>query len=470
MPDFDSVEDLAEFHGFPFKLRSDQVEDVENLHSFQRVALFNEVGTGKTATATALCLAWDEQHNIILVPPVLQKQWERWLKSLKHIGSVVIYRGSPKHRRELGVGSYRWVIMTLPIFKNDFNYLVEQFKSDGRSLVGVVDEGHAIKNVGTANHKTFRDFFAGHRMQILTGTPIGYPGDAYSYVKLKTPNVYRSQQHFENLHIAEKDFFGNVVEWQQLELMNSNLMLQATRRHSHEVLKHLKEPNYIPIVYELDPEHMDLYNTLADEQLLLLPNGGKIDATTAGRLYNALQQIVCNWDYFSGDPATRSRAFDLLDAVADEIDLTNQTSSKLIVYTYYVMTSRAVSAYLQKFGAVALYSEVSARQQEANIDRFLNDPACRVMVAQPGSGGVGWNPQHVCWEALFLEEPVHPTPFIQAVGRLDRDGQLHVPNIRIAVAEGTIQRRLHDRLMNKDALANEVQGGFKDLQDAIRGL
>ena len=156
--------------------------------------------------------------------------------------------------------------------------------------------------------------------------------------------------------------------------------------------------------------------------------------------------------------------------VCDEIDVGEVGSSKLIVYTYYRMSSGRMVKHLEKYGAVACYSEVSARQQELNLTRFLEDPTCRILVAQPGSGGVGFNPQHVCGEVLFIEEPILPKDFIQAVGRVHRDGQQRIPNVRIAIAEGTIQVRLHERLLMKDALANQVQGGFVDLRNAILGL
>jgi hypothetical protein len=108
-----------------------------------------------------------------------------------------------------------------------------------------VDEGHSLKNVGTATHKAVRDFAAGQHLQILTGTPVSQPGDAYGYVRLKTPSVYSSEAQFMNLHVEEKDFFGNVTKWQNLDLMNKNLMLQASRRLSKEVLKHLKTYNKV---------------------------------------------------------------------------------------------------------------------------------------------------------------------------------------------------------------------------------
>jgi hypothetical protein len=467
VPDFDNLGDLLKYHQIPFELRADQVEDVEELYPFDRVGLFNEVGTGKTATSTVLSLAWDCAHNIVLMPPILVPQWKRWLESLHDVGAVVAYRGAPVKRQAINLQAYKWILTSIQMFKSDLPHIQRQLQ--GRSKNLTVDEGHSVKNVGTANYKAVKEFSEGEKLQVLTGTPISSPGDAYGYVKLKTPSVYRSQAHFENLHVADRDFFGNVKEWQNLEMMQSNLMLQASRRLSGDVLKDLKQPNYIPIHYDLAPEHLGLYNQLVDEQLLLLPDGGKIDATSAGRLYNASQQIICNWSHFSGDEKCVPAVFDLIEAVADEIDLLNPAASKLIIFTYYIMTSRAVTKFMAKYDTVACYSEVSGAQQARNIARFLDDPKCRAIIAQPGSGGAGWNPQHVCKEVLWIEEPVVPWPFVQGVGRVARDGQLYVPNIRLAIAQDTIQVRLHQNLLHNDALANKVQGGFKDLRDAIHG-
>lgn len=478
MPDFNTLDDLLAHHlkgvknakGEPFILRWDQKEDVENLYVFDRVGLFNEVGTGKSATGTVMVLAWDAAHAVVLMPPILLTQWRRWLESLHDAGNVIIYSSEipPNKRKTLDLSHFRWILMTPQIFKRDYAKIAKELGLK-KEVALLVDEAQSVKNTETATHKKVNEFALGRKLVLMTGTPISSPADSFGYVRLKTPGVYRSFTNFENLHVGARDFFGTVTEWRDLDKMKANFMLQATRRLSREVLD-IKEPNYIPRVYTLDPEHMELYNTLMEEQLLLLPNGGKIDATAAQRLFNAAQQIVCNWDYYSGDPTCRSKAFDLIESIADEIDLMNPKSSKLIVYTWFVMTNRAMMReFEEKFHAVAAYSEIPQARQRANIDRFLNDPSCRLLFAQPLSGGAGWNPQHVCWETLFIEEPTYPFPFIQGVGRTVRDGQEHVPNIRLATAEGTIQLRLHQRLLDKDALANKVQGGYEDLRDAIHG-
>jgi SNF2 family DNA or RNA helicase len=112
---------------------------------------------------------------------------------------------------------------------------------------------------------------------------------------------------------------------------------------------------------------------------------------------------------------------------------------------------------------------VSPKQQNLNVDRFLEDPTCRVLIAQPLSAGMGLNLQGVSSDVLFLETPLVPKDFHQAVGRVYREGQTKTPNVRIAIAAGTIQERLHRQLLLKDELVNKVQIGFQNLREAIYG-
>jgi hypothetical protein len=95
----------------------------------------------------------------------------------------------------------------------------------------------------------------------------------------------------------------------------------------------------------------------------------------------------------------------------------------------------------------------------------VNDPACRVLVAYPFAGE---NLQHVCSDVLFLE-CFRPKLFEQGVGRVDREGQKRRVHVRIAVAENTVQVRLHNLMLAKDTLARAVAGGWQDLREALYG-
>jgi hypothetical protein len=69
---------------------------------------------------------------------------------------------------------------------------------------------------------------------------------------------------------------------------------------------------------------------------------------------------------------------------------------------------------------------------------------------------------------LFLEAPTRSIPFKQAAGRIDREGQKHVPTIRVAMAAGTIQCSMFKNLLANDSEVMQIQSE-KDLRSAIYG-
>jgi SNF2 family DNA or RNA helicase len=449
-----------------------QERDINRLAPLDRSGWYDEVGTGKTLMATVVALYKKilfGNLTVVLMPPILIPQWYRWLRSVRRTPiTVAMYRGTPKQRREINL-NVDFALMSYGIFKNDFESLCERYEH--RPVTVIADEATAIKNVGTDNFKCVRDFGAGRTVLPLTGTPLSTPADAYAYVKTVSPTVYRNQRHFEALHVAERDFFEKVTKWSNLEFMRESLLTNSSRILKKDIHPDLGDPIIVPIDYELDDKHLKLYNKLADEQLLLLEDGGKIDATSATRLYNALQQIICNPGHFSGDDMMRSAAHDLLDMVLEEIGAGNkENAGKLIVLANYKMTNRGLMQYLQPYGAVACFSDIPPKRMEANIRRFVDDPSCRVLHGNPISFGYGLDElKQVCWDMLVLEAPIVPKDFWQAVGRLWRDGQVKPPTVRIAKALDTIQQRLFKNLLTNDALVNSVQGGWKNLRDAIHG-
>jgi hypothetical protein len=467
---------VLEMYELPFELREYQVSTVNSLAPLPRAGYYKEVGTGKTASSTVSSLFKQMQRGnqtIVLMPPILIKQWFRWLAKVRRRDtgvpvSALMYRGTPKVRAGLALDT-EFILMSMQIFKNDYARICGHF--EGKPVTLLVDEATSIKNVTSDNHRKVRDFINAEpglrELMLLTGTPLSKPGDAYAYIKLVSPQVYRNQHHFEAVHVAKKDFFGNVTQWDNLEFLAENLLLNSVRVLKHDALPYLNKPNFIPLHYELDAAHMELYRRLAQEQLLITEQGGKIDATTRSKLYTCLQQIVCNPGHFSGNPSMRSAAHELLDAVLDELN-----GEKLIVAATYRMTNRGLLQYLgETYNAVGAYGEISAAQVERNKERFIDDDDCKVFVIQPSSAGYGTDGlQEVCSEVLFLETPIIARDFHQVVGRVDRDGQKDTPNIRIGIAEQTIQVRLHNDLLAGDALVNKVQGGFQDLRDAIYGV
>lgn len=452
---------------FPFEkgFRQDQIETINYLAPLPRGGYYLDVGLGKTSVSTAACLFkfmfQGVEVVVCIMPPILINGWRRWLESIPGV-TVTVYRGTPKHRKEIKLDGM-FILMSMQIFKLDYDYLFSVFTE--RERVVLVDEATSIKNIESQNYKLVRDFSAGQHLMPLTGTPLSTPLDGYAFIKLVAPAIYRNINQFYNIHVAERRFFKNITAWKNLDLLADNLKVNAVRLLRQDVLVNLPSCQIDPNYYELDPKHYLLYKEMAEEQLLPLKNGGKIDVTQETALHHALQQIVVNWDYFADDPTCISKAIELVDEIVEEL-----AGRKLVVFAQYRMTNRKLLQLLTKYNAVGAYGDISGVQQNRNIDRFIEDPACLVLVAQPSSAGYGIDGlQRVCHDMLFLEMPQVPRDFHQAVARLWRDGQSHKVHVRVAVAERTLQVRKMAQLLEKDELVGKVQRNFQDLRAAIFG-
>lgn len=443
--EFDKVFGFSDKAGF--QLTDKQIKAVEEAVGYEKVLLNLEVGVGKTVIATAISLMLGYDKTIVIVPPILITPWLRWLSQMGC--NVVAYRGTPAKRKLIDLQSVSWIVMSHDIFRRDYEYIKACIKNLRYCLI--LDEAHAAKSPRSVLFRCLLELSSGEAgLQLLTGTPISAIVDSYSYIKLKTPGAYRSYKAFTNTHVKEYDFYNNPKVFQNLELLRSNFDLQTITGTKEEFHGFRVEPMFPDATYELDPEHYRLYTQLVEEQLLSLTDGEVIDATTSQRLYQALQQVVCNWGHFCGDASKRSAVYDIIDQTVEETQCAQRDKSKLIIWTRAKMTSRAVLAYCNevlKVKAVAAYSEVDS---ERSVQAFMNDPSVRILVGQPRSCGAGLNPQHICWEALYVELETSSILMRQSIGRIVRVGQKHIPRIKIAVAKGTIQESVVNRLLKND--------------------
>ncbi|MGB4468724.1 MAG: DEAD/DEAH box helicase [Azovibrio sp.] len=449
----------------PFDLYPFQQETVNELAWLSRVGLWLDMGTGKTITSIAMCLhklaIKDVDRVVVLMPPILLTGWSKALSRIPGITHTV-YRGTPTQRAKLNL-DVDFVLMSYQIFKKEAYVL-----DDSKRYALICDESTAVKNVASQTYKAVRAFMSNpnNHLLLLSGSPLSTPHDGYSPIKLISPNIYRNLNQYEQVHVAERDFFGTVTQWRNLELLHDNLLVNSKRILKEDVLKDMPEVTYSPIYYELDSKHMKTYKTLCEQQLLKFENGEKLDATNASALFNALQQVPMNREHFTQEDGVESAGIDLVHEIMDELG-----DGKLVIFTNYRMTNRALVDKLAKYGVVAVFGEVSASQQQQALDRFINDPSCKVILLQLRSSAFGLDGlQAVCSDILFAEMPLVPAWFHQAVARLHRVGQTKPVTVRVAIAEKTIQERLWLLLQDKDSIVNMCVRGPLDIRDALMGV
>lgn len=459
---------VMQHYRLPFTMRPFQVEDVNCLAPRRSSGLYLEPGLGKTAVSTVCALykliTGEVEKVFVIAPPFLVAQWARWLSRIEPIDKpplrVSRYQGTPAQRKAVSL-DVDFLLMGIQIFRKDLCIRTTLpgggVMWEGRSpfpgvpLYVILDEAHAIKNVGSGIYHCYRDLVEGQSHQMLTGTPLNVPEDGYAYIRLVAPGVYRNLHHFNQTHVVELDNFNKPCEYKNLDLLHANMRINASRRTKKEVLQDLPECIVNDIEYELDHKHYALYKKLATNRLLELKNGEKLDATQVNTLYHALGQIVCQWHHFGQDDKLKSKIYDLIGGVLDELG-----DKKLIVFSNYQRTNEAVTRY---FKCEGIWGQISPRQKQRALDRFLDDPKCRIIAMHPRSAGEGVDGcQHVCQDVLYAEPPITPSHFVQSLSRVHRDGQTQSVTVRLGVAKGTMQRHLVEQLTKKEALVMPIQG------------
>lgn len=451
---------------FPFDLYPFQVEAVNELAPLPRTGIYWEPGLGKTAGASHCALyhvLYDVETVVAILPPILVTQWRRWLETITYKDGrqldVLAYRGTPAERKKMSL-QHLFVLMSIQIFKRDYERIVKETMH--RNIHVLVDEAHCLKDVGTDNYKKVRDYSYGRSIQLLTGTPLNNPLDAYAYIKTVSPNTYKNLAQFERTHVKTRDFFNKAVEFMNLDMLRDNLLINADRKTKEDVLTDLPDCIITQIDYELDKKHMALYKQLVNEQLLLLPDGEKIDATSVQRLMHSMGQIIMQWHHFGQDESLKSAGYDVVEEVIEELG-----GKKLIVFANYKRTNQSL---VDRLGCHGIWGDTSAKDKEKYWDEFLNDPACKVIVLNPIAAGIGLDgAQHVCQEILYIEPPIALSHWTQSLSRVHREGQRNVVTVRMAVALGTIQQERVRSLSDKEALVNPLQGSKAELRAALFG-
>jgi len=454
---------------FPFRPYDFQQRIIEMAAGFDKVLLPLKVGTGKTAIATWLGL-WSSMHSntrtlMFLVPAPLVIQWGRWLESIKFIdGSpldVLVYVGSPKQREKMHF-DHDCVVMSHQIFSKDYVKRLAKIASRNDIFVVYDESQDGLRKVGNKIWRHFRSFTVNKKTVLMSGTPVSVPMDNYAVIKLLTPETYKTKRAFERMHVADRDFFGNITEWKELELLRQNLYLRAVEMLPGEG-KQLPGLVVEKIPYNLSPKHLKLYNKLALEELLKTDSGGIIDATETTRMFHALQRFVTS-PHLMDMKKVQAALFKIL------LQLYNEDDSKLIIFSNYRDTNKGVLEFFlsQNISAVGAWGAYTQKQQQKSKDAFMYDEDTRVLVANPQSVGVGTDGlQKVCYRELFTEMPLTPTRFEQATGRIDRDGQNNLCVAKCLVAEDTIQESLFFSLLNKNDLLQQITRGQQDIRELL---
>lgn len=446
-----------------------QVGDLQFLASNTRAGLWSEPGVGKTlpVQAYAAWLVGMGNKVVVTMPPVLVQQFRQSFSKTyigidEHVKADVL-QGTPKQREKL-IASWDgcWPDLLVMSYRMFVDYH-KQLLTEGYSCV-IVDEATAVKSPSSQLHHAVKVFGGNHKRDsngivLMTGTPVETNvTDAYGLIAILNPDRYGSKKMFERVHCIKRDMpiaynedgeitgtREQIIGYKNLPLLNESLFLMGRRILKADV-SDLPPRMISEIPITLSRGHRELYKKIVDERIAEI--GDRVlDLTESTALYQGLQRLILNPEDFTDDKID-NEVLNTLDTLLHE----SLAGHKVVVYCWFQSTIERMKARYAKLNPAVLYGKTSGNKRDAEKMKFINDPTCRVIFANPRSGGVGVDGfQAVSSHAIFAEVCPFVGVFQQSIDRLHRTGQKSsAVTVYVLVPTGTIAVKLRNDLLRKD--------------------
>ena len=151
-------------------------------------------------------------------------------------------------------------------------------------------------------------------------------------------------------------------------------------------------------------------------------------------------------------------------AVADFIHDVIDGGEKLIMFAYL---KEVVLALKEEFpDAVTVTGSDNITQKQNAVDRFQNDPECKLIILNYKSGGTGLT-LTASSRVGFIEFPWTYSDCEQAEDRAHRNGQKNAVNCYYFLGDKTIDEYMYKVIQTKKDIANEVTGTTTQIDEDV---
>jgi len=384
--------------------------------------------------------------SLAVVPKSLVFNWKQEaarftprLRVLDHTGAA---------RSINGFSDYDLILTTYGTLRRD----ALEFKDVEFDYI-VLDEAQAIKNADTESAKAVRLLRGRHRLA-LSGTPVeNHLGELWSLFEFLNPGMLGAASVFKLAGGAARN-----PDEETRRVLAHALRPFILRRTKEQVARELPAKTEQTIFCELEAAQRKLYNELrAHYRNTLLRTVEKQGlAKSQMQVLEALlrlRQAACHPGLLDAkrlnDPSAK------LDLLMYRLDEVVKEGHKALVFSQFTSLLAILRQRLDEAGLTYEYLDGSTRDRQEPVERFQNDPACRLFLISLKAGGLGLN--LTAAEYVFLLDPWwNPAVEAQAVDRAHRIGQTRQVFAYRLIARDTVEEKVLELQKTKRDLAAAI--------------
>ncbi|MFN7930096.1 MAG: SNF2-related protein [Blastocatellia bacterium] len=450
--------------GFVGELRGYQKEALGWFEFLQKFGLggclADDMGLGKTPMTLALMEARRELRadkkakqcsapSLVVVPKSLVFNWQAeaakftpQLKVLNHTGTERA-KDTAEH-----FDDYDVILTTYGTLRND----AILFKDKLFDYI-VLDEAQAIKNANTESSKAARLLRSNHKLA-LSGTPIeNHLGELWSLFDFLNPGLLGASSVFGMSGNAARN-----PEEETKKVLSQALRPFILRRTKAQVAKDLPPKLEQTIYCEMEAAQSKLYNEIKQHYRSSLLGRIDRDGMNKSKMHILeallrLRQAACHPGLL--DPKKTKAASAKLDVLFTQLQELTEEGHKTLVFSQFTSFLAILREQLDKTKITYEYLDGRTRNRQEKVERFQNDPDCKLFLISLKAGGLGLN--LTAADYVFLLDPWwNPAVEAQAIDRTHRIGQTKQVFAYRLITRGTVEEKV---------LA--LQDTKRDLADAI---
>ncbi|MBI3651302.1 MAG: SNF2 helicase associated domain-containing protein [Acidobacteria bacterium] len=386
--------------------------------------------------------------SLVVVPKSLVFNWKQEATKFTPEMRVLDHTGGFRRKSTEHFDDYDLILTTYGTLRNDALH----FKDYQFDYV-VLDESQAIKNANTESAKAARLLHGDYKLA-LSGTPIeNHLGELWSLFEFLNPGLLGSASVFKLSGAG-----GRNVEEETRDLLARGLRPFILRRTKDQVAKDLPEKLEQTIYCELDKTQRKLYNELRDHYRHTLL--GMVDRVGINKskimvleALLRLRQAACHPGLLDKKRLTEASA--KLDLLVPRLLELHEEGHKVLVFSQFTSFLAIVKNQLDQENIQYAYLDGKTRDRAARVERFQNDPDCKLFLISLKAGGLGLN--LTAAEYVFLLDPWwNPAVEAQAIDRAHRIGQTRNVFAYRLIARDTVEEKVLELQNTKRALAEAI--------------
>lgn len=451
----------AVHNGFAYQLQA-----VEAVKSMDYAALFHEQGLGKTKIGIDLALEWlkaDLVDTILFVTKRgLVTNWSEEMQQHSHLRPRILDQNHSANF--FAFNSPAPVLLThYEVMRTEERRLALYLRT--RRVGVILDEAHKIKNpdaeISKALHRLAPAF---SRRIIMTGTPVANrPYDVWSQIYFLDHGEALGEDFdtFKADLELSNDLWADDRKRASFERSAANVFSRiaafSVRETKASAGIELPEKIVENVPVELAPRQREMYDEIAGTLRTEVLVDGKLvedDAEATLKRLLRLVQVASNPglidESYREEPAKLSALRRLLNDALAEPD------AKAIIWSNFIDNVDWLARELESYEPVKVHGRIEMDERADAIVRFKGDPACRILVATPGSAKEGLT-LTVANHAIFYDRSFSLDDYLQAQDRIHRISQQRTCYVWNLIARPSVDEWVDALLAAKRLAAQLIQ-------------